>query len=209
MSIAAAWSHTLSAMKRMALPPFLRNAAAVVCIMCFWATSPALAQGEASPPQGTSRGENFSAKPPAALFASDCTGADCHKSPQGLAKGQRLGGLAGFLREHYTNSRESAAALAGYLAGLPSGPEPRETRSPRSGASGASATAPTEAPSRQNPNLRTQRGRQPTAAVAPPPAPPELPPEPQPVPEPQLLSEPQPPKLSPAGSPPPQFDIFD
>ena len=38
------------------------------------------------PPQGVSRGENFSAKPPAQLFASDCTWAGCHKGPQGLGR---------------------------------------------------------------------------------------------------------------------------
>lgn len=89
----------------------------------------ALAQEEAPP---TSKGENFSAKPPAQLFASDCTGAGCHKSPQGLAKNQGIG-LAGFLREHYTNSRESAAAIAAYLTKLPGAPEPKEARKPRGG----------------------------------------------------------------------------
>ena len=52
-------------------------------------------------------------KTPAQLFASDC--AICHKSPQGLAKGGGLFGIQGFLREHYTASRESAAAIASYL----------------------------------------------------------------------------------------------
>jgi hypothetical protein len=102
----------------------------------------ALAQDQTPPPQSTSRGENFSAKPPAQLFATDCTGAGCHKGPQGLGKGQFPGALAGFLREHYTNSRESAAALAGYLSKIPSGPEPREVRTPRSGRPAASAAAP-------------------------------------------------------------------
>jgi hypothetical protein len=74
-------------------------------------------------PKGESKGENFSAKPAAQLFASDCTGAGCHKGPQGLAKGQGTGSLAGFLREHYTNSRESAAAIAAYLTKQPSAPE--------------------------------------------------------------------------------------
>ena len=103
------------------------------------------AQDQPPPPQGTSRGENFSAKPPAQLFASDCTGAGCHKGPQGLGKGQVPGSLAGFLREHYTNSRESAAALAGYLSKIPSGPEPREARTPRSGKPAATAIAPASA----------------------------------------------------------------
>ena len=72
--------------------------------------------GQAANSSG-SKGENFSAnKTPAQLFQSDCTGAGCHKSPAGLAKGGGLG-LTGFLREHYTNSRESAAALANYRSG--------------------------------------------------------------------------------------------
>jgi hypothetical protein len=80
-----------------------------------------------------SKGENFSAKPPAQLFNSDCTGSGCHKGPQGLAKNYSTGGLASFLREHYTNSRESAAALAAYLTKQPTGPEPKEkeARTPR------------------------------------------------------------------------------
>jgi hypothetical protein len=52
-------------------------------------------------------------KTPAQLFASDC--AVCHKSPQGLTKSGGLFGIEGFLRQHYTASRESAAALAKYL----------------------------------------------------------------------------------------------
>jgi hypothetical protein len=105
------------------------------------AGQPVFAQDQAPPPQGVSRGENFSAKPPAALFASDCTGSGCHKSPQGLGKNAGIGGLAGFLREHYTNSRESAAALANYLQKIPAGPEPKEARTPRGGKP-ATAAAP-------------------------------------------------------------------
>ena len=58
-------------------------------------------------------------KTPAQLFASDCS--PCHKSPQGLAKSGGLFGLDGFLREHYTASRESAAAIANYLKSMESG----------------------------------------------------------------------------------------
>jgi hypothetical protein len=53
-----------------------------------------------------------------------------------------IGGLAGFLREHYTNSRESAAAIANYLQKLPSGPDSREARTPRGGRPAPTATAP-------------------------------------------------------------------
>ena len=117
---------------------------------CFglWATPLALAQDQAPPPQGVSRGENFSAKPPAALFASDCTGSGCHKSPQGLGKNVGIGGLAGFLREHYTNSRESAAALANYLSKIPSAPEPKEARTPRGGKPATTATPAPSGPNR-------------------------------------------------------------
>jgi len=83
----------------------------------WWNTPANQPQTPASPPP--SRGENLSAKPAAQLFASDCTGAGCHKGPQGLAKDRGAGSLASFLREHYTNSRESASALATYLVGLP------------------------------------------------------------------------------------------
>jgi hypothetical protein len=153
---------------------------------------PALAQEQTPPPQGVSRGENFSAKPPAQLFASDCTGSGCHKGPQGLAKGQMPGTLTGFLREHYTNSRESAAARANYLAKIPSGPEPREARTPRGGKPAAAASPPgnsnwgpegiianeprppNEARGPRHPNSRASRAaarpdEEPAAAPTPPP----------------------------------------
>src|SRR5437016_2311344 len=115
-----AWRSSLSKMKRPTLPKFSCCPAAMLAtVLTLWAVPLALAQDQ-TPPQGTSRGENFSAKPPAALFASDCTGSGCHKSPQGLGRNAGIGGLAGFLREHYTNSRESAAALANYLSKIPS-----------------------------------------------------------------------------------------
>src|SRR2546423_3581514 len=128
-----AWRSSLSKMKRPVLPKSSCYAAMLATVLTLWANRPALAQDQTPPPQSTSRGENFSAKPPAALFASDCTGSGCHKGPQGLGKNAGLGGLAGFLREHYTNSRESAAALANYLSKIPSGPEPKEARTPRGG----------------------------------------------------------------------------
>jgi hypothetical protein len=132
-------------MKRPTLPGnCIRIAvAAAVLSLC---SLPYVQAQDAPPPQGTSRGENFSAKPPAQLFATDCTGSGCHKGPQGLGKNAGIG-LASFLREHYTNSRESAAALAGYLSRIPSGPEPRDARAPRPakpvGAAAATTTLPT------------------------------------------------------------------
>ena len=59
-------------------------------------------------------------KTPAQMFASDC--AICHKSPQGLAKAGGILGLDSFLRQHYTASRESAAAIAAYLQSMDRGP---------------------------------------------------------------------------------------
>ena len=132
---------SLSKMKRPTLPISLACLVAMAVVLGLSAGQPIFAQDAAPPPQGTSRGENFSAKPPAALFASDCTGSGCHKSPQGLGKNAGIGGLAGFLREHYTNSRESAAALANYLQKIPAGPEPKEARTPRGGKP-ATAAAP-------------------------------------------------------------------
>ena len=145
-------------MKRPTLPTSWRCTVALAATLSLCSLSDAHAQGDGPPPSGTSRGENFSAKPPAQLFASDCTGAGCHKSPQGLNKGQGFGGLAGFLREHYTNSRESAAALAAYLSKLPSGPEPRDARTPRSGK--PVAAAPTQLPPGWDEGLVPSRTRE-------------------------------------------------
>ncbi len=141
----------MSGMKHFRPLPSLFRMAAIVALAWLGAPGPALAQVEMPPPApGASRGENFSAKPPAALFQSDCTGAGCHKGPQGLAKGIGFGSLAGFLREHYTNSRESAAALANYLSKIPSGPEPREARTPK--------PSPSESrSSRTSPSARSSR----------------------------------------------------
>lgn len=63
--------------------------------------------------------DNFDqGKTGAQLYASDC--AICHKSPQKLTRGNVGGifGLDGFLREHYTASRESAITIAAYLNGV-------------------------------------------------------------------------------------------
>jgi hypothetical protein len=71
--------------------------------------------------------ENVEAgKTPAQLYASDC--AICHKSPNGLTKAGGLLGLQSFLREHYTASRETAAAIAQYLRTVDKGPPPPSER---------------------------------------------------------------------------------
>lgn len=65
-------------------------------------------------------------KSPAQLYASDC--AICHKSPRGLSRAGGVFGVEGFLREHYTASRESAAAIAAYLKFVDRGPGAAERR---------------------------------------------------------------------------------
>ena len=191
--------------------------AAVEARAQFWGQSegpPPLPTQQTPPPAGTSRGENFSAKPPSQLFASDCTGAGCHRGPQGLSKDRSQGGLASFLREHYTNSRESAAVLAAFLVSIPAAARPQPERPPRAAArtgdkpddaatppagprrTPAAATPPAEPAEgarpetpRQSPAAaaRAQRGRQTTVAPA--------------------VAEPPP--TPPAPPPPKEFDIFD
>ena len=56
----------------------------------------------------------------AQLYASDC--AICHKVPGAVAKSGGVFGMEGFLRQHYTASRESAAAIASYLKGVGDAP---------------------------------------------------------------------------------------
>jgi DNA polymerase III gamma/tau subunit len=72
--------------------------------------------------------ENLNAgKTPAELYVSDC--AICHKSPRGLADKAGFFGLGSFLREHYTSSRESAAAITAYLQAIDREPAHRQVRS--------------------------------------------------------------------------------
>jgi hypothetical protein len=65
---------------------------------------PVLAHAQVSIDQG---------KSPADLFANDC--ATCHKGARGLANGRGSSELASFLVEHYTSSKDEAAALAAYV----------------------------------------------------------------------------------------------
>jgi len=68
------------------------------------------------------RAENLDAgKSPQALFTGTCSA--CNASPRGLGKNMSASGIASFLREHYTASPQSAAAIAAYVASA--GPDPR------------------------------------------------------------------------------------
>ncbi|MGI8526597.1 MAG: hypothetical protein ACR2K5_10555 [Pseudolabrys sp.] len=92
-------------------------------------------------------------KTPAQVFASDC--GICHKSPQGLARSGALFGLEGFLREHYTSSRETAAVLAKYLRAAGDAPAPtrgRAAKRPPKGDAKPAAGKPAPDKSAENPN---------------------------------------------------------
>ncbi len=75
-----------------------------------------------------------SGKTGAQLFVSNC--ALCHKSAQALNKSGGLLGLSGFLREHYTASRESASAIASYLESVGNAPAPAKRKDTKHAAKG-------------------------------------------------------------------------
>lgn len=68
--------------------------------------APAIAHAQTNLDQGKSASQ---------IFAAAC--AECHKAPRGLANGRSSAALTEFLREHYTTSRDQAAALAVYVLG--------------------------------------------------------------------------------------------
>jgi hypothetical protein len=71
----------------------------------------------------------------AQIYTSDC--AECHRNPRAVLKTISPGSLPNFLREHYTASRESAAALATYL--LSQVPDPKSAAPARAPAKPAVA----------------------------------------------------------------------
>ena len=68
--------------------------------------APAVAHAQTNLDQGKSASQ---------IFAAACS--ECHKAPRGLANGRNNAALTDFLREHYTTSRDQAAALAAYVQG--------------------------------------------------------------------------------------------
>ena len=60
--------------------------AALAALLSLWPLSETSAQ-DRSPPEHLAGSRISARKPPAQLFASDCTGAGCHKGPQGLGRG--------------------------------------------------------------------------------------------------------------------------
>jgi hypothetical protein len=79
------------------------------------------------------------------MFATDC--ALCHKSPAGLSKAGGMFGLDSFLREHYTASRQAAAAIASYLRSVDAAQPPRGSGNRRAGEGRTKSAKPSEAKS--------------------------------------------------------------
>jgi hypothetical protein len=131
----------------------------VPAIGLFIGLVPAMAQAQTNIDQG---------KSPAEIFANDC--ATCHKSARGLANGRGSSGLASFLVEHYTASKDQAAALAAYVMGAGGG-EAAPARGPKPGATPdrnrASAEPPPSRPGEkpdQAPPAAGRQGPQPATA---------------------------------------------
>jgi len=120
---------------------------------------PVMAQAQTNIDQG---------KSPAEIFATDC--ATCHKSARGLANGRGSSGLASFLVEHYTASKDQAAALAAYVMGAGGGEAAPAARGPkpatapdRNRASAEPAAPPTRTPGKPDlaPPAAGRQGLQP------------------------------------------------
>lgn len=112
-------------------------------VLALCAAATAHAQSAAT----TQQGDNYSAgKSAEQLFKSDCSG--CHKTAQGLVKASAgLGfGVDGFLRKHYTTSRETAALLADYLVANAGAGESKPAPTARGKKTPATAAAPPAKP---------------------------------------------------------------
>jgi mono/diheme cytochrome c family protein len=134
----------------------------VPAIGLFLGLLPAVAQAQTNIDQG---------KSPAEVFANDC--ATCHKSARGLANGRGSSGLASFLVEHYTASKDQAASLAAYVMGAGGGEAAPATRGPkpasptdRNRASAEPEAPPTRTPGKpdQVPPAAGRQGPQPATA---------------------------------------------
>jgi len=113
---------------------------------------PAVAQAQVNIDQG---------KSPSEIFVNDC--AACHKSTRGLASGKNSLVLTSFLREHYTASREQAAALAAYVLGAGGGEALKPGQKP--GSERAKVEEPKGRPAQQSAKPEVEA---PTAKLQPP-----------------------------------------
>ena len=110
--------------------------------------APPVAHGQTNLDQGKSASQ---------IFAAAC--AECHKAPRGLAKGRNSAALADFLREHYTTSRDQAAALAAYVLGG-RGTEPAGGTAQGKGQKPAAERAERGSPSGEEPKPSKRQARQ-------------------------------------------------
>jgi hypothetical protein len=112
------------------------------------ALAPAMAHAQTNLDQGKSASQ---------IFAAAC--AECHKAPRSLANGRNSSALTDFLREHYTTSREQAAALAAYVLGG-RGAEPVGATPQGRGQKPAAERVEREAPAPDEPKPSKRQGRQ-------------------------------------------------
>jgi hypothetical protein len=128
----------------------------LVRVVAVWAAAAILsAVGPAAAQENLDAGKSA-----AQLYASDC--AICHKSVQGFAKGLKVRGLDGFLRQHYTASRESAAAISAYLSDIAKGEPGPKGRDASKRKSQAKATLPPRRPA----GPKSSSGSKPSEAKA-------------------------------------------
>jgi len=119
--------------------------APMVAIALALGLAPAIGHAQTNIDQGKSPGE---------IFANVC--ASCHKGARGLAKGRGSSELASFLGEHYTASRDQAAAMAAYVMGAGGG-EPAQARTaPKPGAPGKPEEPPKTAAHPGSPGAKPQ-----------------------------------------------------
>lgn len=117
--------------------------------------APAIARAQTNIDQGKSPGE---------IFANDC--ATCHKSARGLAKGRGSSELASFLVEHYTSSKDQAAAMAAFVLGAGGG-EPAQARGGPKTAPGKPEEPPKTAAHPGRPQAKPEEAGQATAKLKP------------------------------------------
>jgi mono/diheme cytochrome c family protein len=86
------------------VPRWWRLATWIAAMLAVVMASPAVPQGNID-----------AGKTPAQIFADTCS--NCHRRPQELKRPS-----VGFLRQHYTPGAQEAAAMAGFLANVPSDP---------------------------------------------------------------------------------------
>ncbi len=117
--------------------------------------APAVAHAQTNLDQGKSASQ---------IFAAACS--ECHKAPRGLANGRNNAALTDFLREHYTTSRDQAAALAAYVLGG-RGTEPVGAPAQGKGQKPAAERAEHEAPTPEEakPSKRQARPSKPDEAA--------------------------------------------